>query len=258
VKGELVFSWFGSQRSTTVLVWLAGAVSLLAVVVSIVGACGGGHSPAYPLSAPQVPYEDGGKSTSPTGAAPIATGSPTDAAPIVTVSPTDAAPIVTVSPRAEPNPELTGRVAALPTDPQTFPAHISGYSYYGNFPPNSATIASPVIHQQAGGTGTYDDPITVAVAPGQYAKGTRFYIPNLRRYVIVEDECGSCRGAWLEVWIDGRAGRETSADSCINAITGTFTVVGNPVRDYPVDPGSIYSSRGCTQQYGNALSAGAA
>ena len=75
---------------------------------------------------------------------------------------------------------------------------MTGYDYWDNTPPGSPVISNPVIHQVAGGTGTWQDPTTVAVGHsiinGQdildWAAGTRFYIPNLRRYFIVEDTCG--------------------------------------------------------------------
>ena len=40
---------------------------------------------------------------------------------------------------------------------------LTGYSYWDNTPPASAIIGRPVIHQFAAGTGTYDDPVTLAV-----------------------------------------------------------------------------------------------
>ena len=42
-------------------------------------------------------------------------------------------------------------------------AFITGYTWWDNSPPGSAQIARPVLHQRAGGNGTYSDPITVAV-----------------------------------------------------------------------------------------------
>ena len=78
---------------------------------------------------------------------------------------------------------------------------LTGYSYWDNTPPGSAIIGRPVIHEFAGGSGTWADPITLAVGWRiyfgrhfeDYEPGTRFYIPRLRKYAIVEDLCG---GAW--------------------------------------------------------------
>src|SRR4051812_38674485 len=77
-------------------------------------------------------------------------------------------------------------------------AYLTGYTYYDNTPHQSVTVSNPVIHQTAGGTGTYTDPITLAVGHtitnGQdvldWPPGTIFYVPNLRKYFIVEDTCG--------------------------------------------------------------------
>jgi len=75
---------------------------------------------------------------------------------------------------------------------------LTGYSYWDNTPPASAIIGRPVIHHIAAGTGTYDDPVTLAVGwridenkvSEDFQPGTRFYIPRLRKYAIVEDLCG--------------------------------------------------------------------
>src|SRR5262245_22997643 len=82
--------------------------------------------------------------------------------------------------------------------PEQIRAFISGYSFADNTPANSSQISNPTVHTAAGGTGTYADPVTVGVghvATGttsvlDWPAGTRFYLPNLRRYLIVEDTCG--------------------------------------------------------------------
>lgn len=152
-------------------------------------------------------------------------------------------------------------------------AYITGYSWYDNTPPGSSTISNPVIHSVAGGTGTYADPITVAVGHsiinGQdildWPAGTRFYIPNLRRYFIVEDTCGdgntpqngpchtgypSPAATWLDVWVGGQNGTSSGADNCMSAITDVWNAIKDPASDYIVVPGDIYGPP-CTTQYGN-------
>lgn len=71
---------------------------------------------------------------------------------------------------------------------------MTGYSYQDNQGGNNAKISCPQVHQQAGGTGTYQDPITVAsggksggASADGVKRGDRFYIPAVQRYVIVED-----------------------------------------------------------------------
>lgn len=140
---------------------------------------------------------------------------------------------------------------------------LTGYSYWDNTPRGSARIARPVVHQSAGGTGTYEDPITLAVGHvkrgGQstmdYPAGTRFYVQNLRKYAIVEDLCGDgdnpqdgpCHSGyqgyeWLDIYVGGRSVGENLSNACMNRITGIQTVILNPQRGYSVLPGEISTS----------------
>lgn len=155
-----------------------------------------------------------------------------------------------------------------------YQSFVTGYSWYDNTPPSSATVCCPVRHQEASGVGTYADPITMAVGhtivDGQsildFPAGTRFYIPNLRRYFIVEDTCGDgptpqsgpCHTGypsdaqnWLDVWIDGRNGTVASTDACTDAFTGVHLAIKDPEPDYAVVSGPIYGPTGCTAQYGD-------
>lgn len=146
-----------------------------------------------------------------------------------------------------------------------FMAYVTGYSYWDNTPPGTAEIALPHVHRRAGGTGTYDDPITLAVghslATGRsvpdFRKGTRFYFMRLRKYAIVEDVCGDgptpengpCHSGrqgkpWLDIWVDGSDVTAQLADMCMYRITGFQSVIIGPERGFPVDVGSIVGS-GC-------------
>jgi hypothetical protein len=143
----------------------------------------------------------------------------------------------------------------------TTTSFVTGYSYYDNSPPGNV-ISNPVLHQGASGVGTYADPITVAVgivngAP-MITSGTRFYIPNLRRYFMVEDTCAACAtnvpsGAafWIDVWVDGSTTTTSAANSCMNAITGNWKVIQNPSSNYVVVSGALSKASGCAAQYGN-------
>lgn len=144
-----------------------------------------------------------------------------------------------------------------------FTAYVTGYSYWDNTPPGSTAIARPVVHRRAGGTGTYNDPITIAVghslAGGRqtldFPAGTRFYIEGLRKYAIVEDVCGDgpnpqatgcARGKqgrpWLDLYIGGAKSNARAATACAEAITKFHTIVINPGRAYPVLPGEVMES----------------
>lgn len=140
------------------------------------------------------------------------------------------------------------RVATL----SSYQSHLTGYTYWDNDPPGSAAIAYPRIHKRAGGTGTYADPITAAIGRGSpFTAGTRFYIPYLRRYVIIEDLCGACRGTGLDIWIDGSAGSFRATNLCTYAITGTHAIIKDPAPDYAVVPGPIFGPSGCSAKYGD-------
>ena len=157
-------------------------------------------------------------------------------------------------------------------------AYTTAYTYWDNTPPGSATISNPILHSLAGGTGTYADPITLAVGHSiingkdilDYPAGTRFYIPNVRRYFIVEDTCGDgaapqngpCHkgfpagtSAWVDMWIDGASGSASTADACASDLTDSngiaHLIIENPASNYAVVPGPIIQSGICTKQYGN-------
>ena len=148
---------------------------------------------------------------------------------------------------------------------QKFSVYLTGYSFWDNTPPGSAAIARPVIRQRAGGSGTYSDPITIAVghsfATGRqeldFPAGTRFYFPALRRYAIVEDVCGDgpspqngpCHVGyngmpWLDIYVDGSGAGPHAANACMRQITGIHEVIVAPPKGSPVVAGPLTES-GC-------------
>lgn len=146
-----------------------------------------------------------------------------------------------------------------------FSIYLTGYTYWDNTPPGSAAIARPVLRQRAGGTGTWQDPVTIAVGHSivggrqtlDYPAGTRFYLPRLRKYAIVEDVCGDgptpqggpCHTGhnghpWLDIWIGGRGVTPGESDACARRITAIQSAIINPPRDLPVQAGEI-ATGGC-------------
>lgn len=169
----------------------------------------------------------------------------------------------------------TPPVSTLPFETKIL-AFVTGYTYWDNTPPGSADISNPIIHKKAGGIGTYVDPITVAVGHSiigkshilDYPAGTRFYIPNVRRYFIVEDTCGDgntpqngpCHTgypagttSWVDIWIDGASGSKSVTNSCAEKITGNHLIIKNPATNYAVVSGPIFQNGACTLEYGDAL-----
>lgn len=148
---------------------------------------------------------------------------------------------------------------------KNFPIYLTGYTYWDNTPPGSAEIARPVLRQRAGGTGTWQSPITIAVGHSivngrqtlDYPAGTRFYLPRLRKYAIVEDVCGDgpnpqagpCHTGhnghpWLDIWLGGKGVSPQESDACARRITAVQTAIINPPRDLPVQAGEI-ATGGC-------------
>lgn len=159
----------------------------------------------------------------------------------------------------------SNRVEPEPASQRQFQAYLTGYSYWDNTPPGSAAIARPVIHRRAGGTGTYEDPITIAVGHSivggrqtlDFPAGTRFYIGALRKYAIVEDVCGDgprpqngpCHSGynglpWLDIYVGGQQHGAAAANECMRRITAVHTFIINPVQGYPVIPGEL-TATGC-------------
>jgi 3D (Asp-Asp-Asp) domain-containing protein len=130
-------------------------------------------------------------------------------------------------------------------------------TFYGaadNDPPGSTEIAHPNgRHQEAGGSGTYADPLSLAADPRAIPVGTRVYYPPLRKYFVMEDDCAQCITDWrssrtphIDLWTGNYQGAALIA--CENALTpdALVAVELNPPPSRPVDPTPLYTGRGCT------------
>lgn len=164
------------------------------------------------------------------------------------------------------------------TDEDVVPdAYVTAYTWFDNTPQGSPDISHPVLHQKAGGIGTYEDPVTVAVGHSletgedvlDVPAGTRIYLPDVRRYFIVEDTCGDgptpedgpChsgaeeRGGasiWIDIWIGGEGAQESFARDCTEQVTGVRTAVFHPADNYVVAAGEgVIHGGECDTGYGN-------
>ena len=141
--------------------------------------------------------------------------------------------------------------------PEETVLHTTGYSFQDNTPPNSNTISCGIIHKVAGGKGTYDDPITVAV-PGSGGKGaqipcgTRIYYKIYRLYGLVEDTGATNYGdaKHTDIYVDGQGISKQASDKCMDPVTtpdGSPTpAILNPPANLPVRAaGPITTANGC-------------
>jgi 3D (Asp-Asp-Asp) domain-containing protein len=120
---------------------------------------------------------------------------------------------------------------SCPTQTTTMNVKVTFYSFpdnedgFGNFGTN--VIAYHQVWQGQGrptntqgdpiasGTGTFANPITVAAAQGSslLPPGTLVYVTGLKKYLLVEDSCGNCTSAWIDVWMESNAGNDPSVVS---------------------------------------------
>lgn len=159
----------------------------------------------------------------------------------------------------------SGAEAKASEKSKKFNVYLTGYTYWDNTPPGSAEIARPVLRNKAGGTGTWKSPITIAVGHRiengrqtlDYPAGTRFYLPRLQKYAIVEDVCGDgatpqngpCHSGhnghpWLDIWIGGKSMSAAETDACARRITAVQPIILDPPSNLPVQKGEI-ASNGC-------------
>jgi len=106
----------------------------------------------------------------------------------------------------------------------------------------------------AGGTGTYDDPVTFAAQEGgMYAVGEIIYVEPFQLYARLEDICASCSNTWIDVWIGADHADEDELLACQEALTYWDTpanIILNPPDDLPVYPGPKYTDAGGCDLFG--------
>lgn len=168
------------------------------------------------------------------------------------------------SPTPSPAPSPTPSPSPAPSGNEiTFKAYNTLFGWPDNTPNNSSELSTGGM---AGGTGTYNDPITVAVGWQQiggkevldYPYGTKFYIPDFKKYFVVGDECGDpphpeskmCHKSGMppypqiDLWAGGVGSKMNTAAGnkvldCEDANTGLHTMIQNPAPGLPVKAGDI-------------------
>jgi len=133
----------------------------------------------------------------------------------------------------------------------------STVTFYGardNCPPGG-DIAHPILHKLAGGTGTYADPITYAGASASIPVGSRIYIPRVKKYFIMEDDCEECISDWSKhkkYHVDCWMGPDTLSDSTLVACENQMTmdsdhVIVDATDGYQVNPTPLYANGKCIE-----------
>ncbi|MDQ0383169.1 3D (Asp-Asp-Asp) domain-containing protein [Amycolatopsis thermophila] len=185
------------------------------------------------------------------------TPEPTPAPPPVTTLPAlpKPAPPKPATPPASttsPPPSASSRPSTTKTTPPPLVGApnarglITFYAAADNDPPGSREIAYPgTVHQRAGGTGTFTDPLTFAAEAGQFAPGTKIYVPAVRRYFVLEDTCATCSGSHIDLW----AGPATDQGvvACEESLTrdGAQPYQVDPPPGLPTAPGDLYTGGRC-------------
>jgi hypothetical protein len=144
------------------------------------------------------------KPTRPTTTATTATngtGAPT------TMPTTTTRPATTPSKPSAPTSTSTSPVTTSPGS-TTRSFYVTLYGWPDNSPPGGA-IAYPkgdgnsTLHNTAGGTGTFADPVTYATDKAELPVGTKVYYPFLKKYFVMEDDCAECDQVWTGHGPDG-------------------------------------------------------
>jgi hypothetical protein len=116
--------------------------------------------------------------------------------------------------------------------------YMTFYGWPDNSPPGNAIAypkngGFPTVHNAAGGTGTYADPITFATDQAEFASGTILYASVIEKYLVMEDDCAECDTDWstakkwhIDVWMNSNASANSNAVlSCENQWTQMTTTV---------------------------------
>jgi hypothetical protein len=156
---------------------------------------------------------------------------------------------------------LTLTMARLGQDPRAQASQTGNYlvTFYGwpdNSPPGAqitypSSQGNPTVHDSAGGTGTYSDPVTFATDQAELPVGTRIYVPYLDRYFVMEDDCTECDQDWtgsgpdggpgllhVDLWVGGQGALQSQdVTSCEHKLTRTTAqVIVDPPAGLPADP----------------------
>jgi 3D (Asp-Asp-Asp) domain-containing protein len=130
---------------------------------------------------------------------------------------------------------------------------VTFYAAADNDPPGSADIAYPNSrHATAGGTGTVDDPLSLATDPREIRPGVLVYYPPVQKYYVMEDDCAPCIDEWnanrnphVDLWMANST--DPAVQDCEAAFTpdDPDTIIINPPTNLPVDTTPLFAGGKC-------------
>lgn len=159
------------------------------------------------------------------------------------------APLSTAAPAPTPTASRTYRAASV-TVTVTF------YAAYDNDPAGSREIAHPGDrHRVAGGTGTFEDPLTLATDPRELPVGSMVYVPRVRKYFVMEDDCAPCIDEWtasrtphVDLWLNNGNGARVVACEELLTPDAPTAIEYDPPPGRPLDTRPLFTADGrCTQ-----------
>jgi 3D (Asp-Asp-Asp) domain-containing protein len=149
------------------------------------------------------------------------------------INPTDKPAVKPTPTIVDPKKAVTVRVTFYGWVDNDPPGKIIAYPKHKN--PNS-------LHEQAGGVGSYADPVTLAAKKDQWPVGTKFYLPYLKKYGIIEDICGNCEDKHLDVWMESNGNFPEKLLDCESKWTKRREVVEiDPPSTHLVDINPFYN-----------------
>ncbi|KAI5921876.1 hypothetical protein F4810DRAFT_676303 [Camillea tinctor] len=132
-------------------------------------------------------------------------------------------------------------------------------TFYGspdNDPPGSTNTAHDCGGRgyHAGGSGTYDDPLTFASSTDEYSVCELVYSPYLQKYLRMEDDCAQCISDWnnggkkhIDIWTGNADSGGQAQIQCENELTPgpAQGVIRSPDQGLPVDNTALWSGGSC-------------
>jgi hypothetical protein len=125
------------------------------------------------------------------------------------------------------------------------------HTFYGlqdNDPAGARTAYSCGGHKNiAGGSGSYDDPVTFASARSEFSECEIVYDPYLQKYLRFEDDCAQCETDWdngngfmhIDVWVgsssDGSGQDQINCENDLTPAARSQGIVRSPESGYNVD-----------------------